>query len=161
MKTLQGSIDALITDAQAEIIHARPIEVTHHNVEDLAKNKHPNEIVGKKFNLYALWSRRSSEQDWQLMYIGERHSASGVARLSQHLFKVPSGTQSKLAEVRAVLRAGGQMGVTAALVQPESIRLAIEEELLQRNSLHIGQLPWNKKGVTKKRMRTPMPLIVQ
>lgn len=157
MKPLQVNIDAVVLEAQAALIKAPPIAVTHHDIEDLAKNKHPDEIVGRKFNLYALWSRRSSEQHWELMYIGERHSASGVARLGQHLFKVPSGTQSKLAEVRAVLRAGGQMGVTAALVEPESIRLAIEEELLQLNSRHLGQLPWNKKGVTKTKLRTALP----
>lgn len=49
------------------------------------------------------------------------------------------------------------MGVTAILVQPESLRLAIEEELLLQNSRYVGQLPWNKRGVTKLALRTQPP----
>lgn len=161
MKPFQIDIEPFVLAAQAALLGASPIVVTYHDLEDLANNKHPDEIVGRKFNLYALWSHPSGQEDWQLMYIGERHSSAGVERLGQHLFKVPRGTQSKLAEVRAVLAAGGRMGVTAALVQPESMRLAIEEELLRRNSSLVGQLPWNKKGVIhpKQRLRpaTPVP----
>ncbi|SEJ07047.1 hypothetical protein SAMN03159494_01591 [Achromobacter sp. NFACC18-2] len=93
------------------------------------------------------------------MYIGERHSSAGLSRLRDHLFKVSSSTKSKLKEVRDVVRAGAQMGVTLILVQPESLRLTVEEELLLLNSRYIGQLPWNRKGVVALRERLPFPAL--
>lgn len=157
MKSLRLDISSLISQAQAALLGSTPLLVSHHDVEDLASNNHPEEIVGLTFNIYALWSRRTPKSMWTLMYIGERHSHSGLERLGEHLFKVGKGTKSKLEEVRRVLREGAQMGVTVILVEPESMRLAIEEELLQRNSLYIGQLPWNKKGVIRAKLRIPRP----
>ena len=157
MTSLQIDISSLIREAQVALLGSTPFLVSHHDMEDLAANNHLEEIVGLSFNIYALWSRPTPQSTWTLMYIGERHSHSGLERLGEHLFKVGKGTQSKLEEVRSILREGAQMGVTVILVEPESMRLAIEEELLQRNSLYLGQLPWNKKGVTRAKFRIPPP----
>lgn len=157
MTSLQLDISSLVREAQAALLGSTPFLVSHRNVEDLAANNHSAEVVGLTFNIYALWSRPTPESAWTLMYIGERHSHSGLERLGEHLFKVGKGTQSKLEEVRSVLCEGAQMGVTVILVEPESMRLAIEEELLQRNSLYLGQLPWNKKGVTRAKFRVSPP----
>lgn len=157
MKLIQLDIDLLIRQAQKELIETAPIPVTHHDAENLSTSTHPEAILGRTFNLYALWSRANPESPWTLMYIGERHSSAGMRRLRDHLFKVGSGTKSKLEEVREVVRAGAQMGVTVILVQPESLRLAVEEELLVLNSRFLGQLPWNKKGVVAPRNRVPHP----
>lgn len=153
MSPLQLDINSLIEQAQAALINSPPFPVSHHDVEDLAAGTHPEGVAGRKFNVYALWSRRTAQSEWTLMYIGERHSAAGLRRLREHLFKVGKGTASKLDEVRTIVRGGAQMGVTAILVQPESLRLAIEEELLLQNSRYVGQLPWNKRGVTKLALR--------
>lgn len=67
----------------------------------------------------------------------------------QHLFSTPQGKKSKLQEVRAAIESGAQMGVTAILVEPDSMRLSIEEELINRNSLSVGHLPWNRKARAK------------
>lgn len=155
MTPLTLNIQTLVEQAQTALLSSPPIPVSHNDLENLAANQHPKEIAGRTFNVYALWSRATPQSSWKLMYIGERHSRSGLKRLEEHLFKVGKGTQSKLKEVRATLREGAQMGVTAILVKPESMRLAVEEELLQRNSLHVGQLPWNKRGVTPKNSRMP------
>ena len=91
------------------------------------------------------------------MYIGTRHSSAGLSRLRDHLFRVSSGTKSKLEEVRNIVRAGALVGVALILVKPESLRLAVEEELLQANSRCIGQLPWNKRSVVARRKRLAFP----
>lgn len=155
MTPIQLDIRLLVERAQHELIKAAPIPVTHDDAENLASSTHPQAILGRTFNLYALWSRKGLQSPWHLMYIGERHSSAGLSRLRDHLFKVSSTTQSKLQEVREIVRAGGQMGVTLILVQPESLRLAVEEELLLLNSRHVGQLPWNKKGVVAPDERLP------
>ncbi|MGY6271958.1 hypothetical protein ACXIUT_19885 [Achromobacter denitrificans] len=157
MKSIRLDIDLLIKQAQRELIEAAPIPVTHHDAENLATSTHPEAILGRTFNVYALWSRTSRESPWTLMYLGERHSSAALSRLRDHLFKVGSGTKSKLEEVREIVRAGAQMGVTVILVQPESLRLAVEEELLLLNSRYLGQLPWNKKGVIAPKRRVPYP----
>ena len=157
MTPLQLNIQLLVEQAQAALLDSIPIPVNHNDVENLSANNHPEQIAGRNFNVYALWSRPTPQSSWKLMYIGERHSQSGLKRLSEHLFKVGKGTQSKLEEVRTILRGGAQMGVTAIMIKPESMRLAIEEELLQRNSSFLGQLPWNKKGVIPTKSRTQSP----
>ena len=92
------------------------------------------------------------------MYIGKRHSSAGLGRLRDHLFKVSSSTKSKFKDVREVVRAGAQMGGTLVLVLPESLRLAVDEELLLVNPRYIGQFPWNRKGVVALRERRPFPM---
>lgn len=110
MTSFQLDISSLIREAQAALLGSTPFLIGHHDVEDLAANNHPEEIVGFTFNIYALWSRPTTQSTWTLMYIGERHSHSGMERLAEHLFKVGKGTQSKLEEVRSILREGAQMG---------------------------------------------------
>lgn len=83
------------------------------------------------------------------MYIGQRSLKFGWSRVEQHLFSTPKRTQSKLNEVRAAIDFGSQIGVTAIQVQPDSMRLAIEEELISRNSLSAEHLVWNKKARAK------------
>jgi hypothetical protein len=155
MSPLQLDINSLIEQAQTALIESPPVPVSHHDVEDLAAGTHPEDVAGRRFNVYALWSRKTAQSEWTLMYIGERHSAAGLRRLREHLFKVGKGTASKLEEVRTIVRDGAQMGVTVILIEPESLRLAIEEELLLLNSRYVGQLPWNKRGVTKLASRLP------
>jgi len=155
MTPIRLDIQSLVERAQKELIETPPIPVTHDDAQDLARNTHPEAILGRAFNVYALWSRTHFDAPWTLMYIGERHSSACLSRLRDHLFKVGSGTKSKLEEVRKVVRAGAQMGVTVILVQPESLRLAVEEELLMQNSRFVGQLPWNKQGVVALKNRMP------
>ena len=96
--------------------------------------------------MYALWRRTEADGKWELMYIGQRSHKSGWSRVEQHLFSTPQGTQSKLREVRTAIQSGAQMGVTAILIEPDSMRLSVEEELINRNSSSDGHLLWNRKG---------------
>src|SRR5690606_5655091 len=115
----------------------------------LENNELSPSIGRSPINVYALWKRTGAAEKWELMYIGQRSRHSGWSRVQQHLFATPQGTQSKLREVRTAIHSGAQMGVTAILVEPDSLRLSVEEELINRNSSADGHLPWNRKGRAK------------
>ena len=120
--------------------------ITYQNGVALESNKLPESLGGTPINVYALWVRADTRSTWRLMYIGQRSTKNGWGRVKQHLFSTPKGTQSKLAQVRAVIESGAEVGVTAIHVEPDSMRLAVEEELINLNSKSQYDLPWNQKA---------------
>lgn len=149
MDTLRIDIADLIANAQERLLESVPVPIDYMDRRTPEKNELPPSLGESPINVYALWRRSGPDRDWELMYIGQRSQKSGWARVKQHLFSTPQGTQSKLQEVRAAIESGAQMGVTAILVEPDSMRLSVEEELINRNSSSDGQLLWNQKGRTK------------
>jgi hypothetical protein len=149
MNTLRTDISSLIAAAQQSLVDAaEPCPIDYSDRQDLADNRLPPLLRTSPINIYALWQRKEGE-NWQLMYIGQRSFKSGWSRVEQHLFSTPQGTQSKLLEVRAVVESGAEIGITAILVEPDSMRLAIEEELIYRNSMSAEHIIWNLKGRAK------------
>lgn len=146
MDVLRIDIGALIADAQESLLSATPSPIDYVDMEALEKNKLPPALGKSRINLYALWKRTGDQAEWELMYIGQRSHKFGWSRVAQHLFSTPQGTQSKLKEVHAAIRAGDKIGVTAILVEPDSMRLSVEEELINRNSSSIDLLRWNRKA---------------
>jgi hypothetical protein len=149
MDALRIDIAALIVAAQERLLASAPCPIDYVDREALENNKLPPSLGGSPINVYALWKRGGSNGEWELMYIGQRSNKSGWSRVAQHLFSTPQGTQSKLQEVRAAIASGAEMGVTAILVEPDSMRLSVEEELINRNSSSDGHLLWNRKGRAK------------
>jgi hypothetical protein len=149
MDALRIDISPLIAAAQDLLLSAVPIPIDYVDQKALENNELPSSLGKSPINIYALWKRTGPDRDWELMYIGQRSHRSGWSRVQQHLFSTPQGTQSKLREVRAAIEAGAQMGVTAILVGPDSMRLSIEEELINRNSTSDGHLLWNRKARAK------------
>ncbi|MBK6567658.1 hypothetical protein [Candidatus Aalborgicola defluviihabitans] len=149
MNNLSIDISALIDAAQERLLASTPCLIDYSDKKTLKNNQLPSSLGGDSINIYALWQRNTSNEKWELMYVGQRSFKSGWGRVRQHLFSTPSGTQSKLQEVRAAIESGAQVGVTAILVQPDSIRLTVEEELINRNSLSETHLLWNKKARAK------------
>ncbi len=153
MEVLRIDIESLISDAQKLLLAAIPCPVTYVDRVALEKNKLPPTLGTTPINLYALWKRAGDQAEWELMYIGQRSYKSGWSRVAQHLFSTPQGTQSKLQEVRAAIRAGDEIGVTAILVEPDSMRLSVEEELINRNSSSTDHLRWNHKARSRIKKR--------
>lgn len=149
MDALRIDISALIASAQERLLGSVPCPIDYVDKEALEKNKLPSSLRKTPINVYALWKRIGSEERWELMYIGQRSHKAGWSRVAQHLFSTPLGTQSKLQEVRAAIESGAQIGVTAILVEPDSMRLSVEEELINRNSTSDGHLLWNRKARAK------------
>jgi hypothetical protein len=143
---LNIDISGLIADSEAALLDSTPVAIPYRDKVALKNNKLPASLVVSPINVYALWVRRSPDEGWEPMYIGQRSSKSGWGRVRQHLFSTPRGTQSKLAMVRAAINAGFELGVTSILLEPDSIRLAVEAELIFGNTASSTDLPWNGKG---------------
>ncbi len=148
MNAIRLDISSTIAAAQKNLVGAEPWLIDYSDKQDLKNNQLPSSLRTNPINIYALWKRESGEA-WQLMYIGERKFESGWSRIEQHLFSTPKSTQSKLLEVKAVIESGAEIGITAILVEPDSMRLTIEEELIKRNSMSAEHLIWNRKGRAK------------
>lgn len=149
MDTLRIDISVLISAAQDRLLGSAPCLIDYVDREALEKNVLPPSLGKTPINVYALWRRGGSEDKWELMYIGQRSHESGWSRVAQHLFSTPRGTQSKLQEVRGAIKSGAPIGVTAILVEPDSMRLSVEEELINRNSSSDSHLLWNRKARAK------------
>ncbi len=139
----------MIAKAQVLLLASVPCPIDYADRVTLEKNQLPQSLGKTSINVYALWKRLESKDEWELMYIGQRSHKFGWQRVEQHLFSTPRGTQSKLREVRAAVEAGALIGVTAILVEPDSMRLSVEEELIKGNSSSDGHLLWNRKARAK------------
>lgn len=153
MAPLSIDISTLIASAQERLLATAPCLIEYIDREALEKNVLPPPLGKTPINVYALWKRTGPDANWELMYIGQRSHRSGWARVAQHLFSTPVGTQSKLEEVRAAIQSGDQLGVTAILVELDSMRLSVEEELIKRNSSSAEHLLWNRKARSTVRQR--------
>jgi len=95
-------------------------------------------------NVYALFTRDSSPgASWQVRYVGERKSDGLRGRMTEHLIKKDARTGSKLANVQAAVSQGQSIGISFIKVEPESLRLYVEETIIARNK---PRLPWNTQG---------------
>lgn len=96
-------------------------------------------------NVYALFARsRSTKGQWELRYIGESKSESLRDRIRGHLIAKHHKTQSQLTKVQQAVRAGDEIGFSFVLTGTESLRLAVEEELINR-SIELGR-PGTPRG---------------
>ena len=121
MDALRIDISALISAAQEQLLGSAPCPIDHADRKALEKNELPPSLGKTSINVYALWRRSGSEDKWELMYIGQRSHKLGWSRVAQHLLSTPQGTQSKLQEVRDAINSGAQIGVTAILLEPDSM----------------------------------------
>lgn len=146
---LHIDLSDLLATAQELLLEAAPNPIDYRDRTDLANNELQSSLRDSPINVYALWKRANDSEEWELMYIGQRSYKNGWSRVKQHLFSTPKGTQSKLKEVQSAIKTGAQIGVTGILVKPDSLRLSVEEELIQRNSSSGSHLPWNQKSRAK------------
>jgi hypothetical protein len=95
-------------------------------------------------NVYALSVRPSGDnQNWSPVYVGERKSAGLRERITQHLITKNHRTGSMLEVVKTAVAAGQEIGVSFIKVEPESLRLFVEETIIAK---HKNELPWNTHG---------------
>ncbi|MBT4361552.1 MAG: hypothetical protein HOB84_09690 [Candidatus Marinimicrobia bacterium] len=102
------NFDRLLLKANNELLKREPTVITYDNISKMGISAITNQMVitkeiGNRANIYAIWSRASDSEIWEVMYIGQRTSASFEERIKQHLFKTPTGTQSKIKKVREQL----------------------------------------------------------
>ena len=154
MSQLHEHLTALLERCKATLIDAEPTPIAHNGIDDLRNSKLPESLGSSAINLYALWSRPEGTENWSLQYIGQRTATKCCSRLREHLFHKPDKTQSKLDLVKEALRQGHELGVTTTLVEPDYLRLSIEDELIRQTTL-THALPWNKRSRSKIRSTGP------
>lgn len=95
-------------------------------------------------NIYFLFSNGN------LKYIGQRQSSAIKTRLDQHLFgksfsvnenNVQNGTVSKWNKIQEELDNGNEITFKTILIEPDSLRTTIEQELIKRLNPE-----WNIQG---------------
>lgn len=94
-------------------------------------------------NVYAIYVRGPKQREWVPVYVGQRKSASLRERISHHLIKKNEATGSMLAAVQTAVAAGEEIGLSFIKVEPESLRLFVEESIIASNKI---QLHWNTHG---------------
>jgi len=95
-------------------------------------------------NVYALFVRAPGEvASWTKMYVGERKSSGLRDRITQHLIDKHEKTGSMLEAVKTAVSNGSAIGLSFVKVQPESLRLYVEEAIIAK---HKAELPWNTRG---------------
>lgn len=95
-------------------------------------------------NVYVLSVCPSGEsQNWSPVYVGERKSAGLRDRITQHLITRDHRTGSMLEAVKTAVAARQEIGVSFIKVEPESLRLFVEETIIAN---HKSKLPWNTHG---------------
>lgn len=146
MTALAIDIATFVRDCEAQLLTTMPMSISYADKVALKNNTLPNAIELPALNIYALWLKPLGSTCWTPVYIGQRSQSQGWARVKQHLFHTHGGTQSKLHLVRKALDAGSEIGVTGILVEPDSLRLTIEDELIFRNTPAASCLPWNDKS---------------
>lgn len=95
-------------------------------------------------NVYALFVRAPTEgAQWVPVYVGERKSIGLRDRITQHLIDKNERTGSMLEAIKTAVAAGSSIGLSFIKVQPESLRLYVEEAIIAK---HKSMLPWNTHG---------------
>ena len=79
------------------------------------------------------------------MYVGERKSIGLRDRITQHLIDKDHRTGSMLEAVKTAVSAGQRVGLSFVKVDPESLRLYVEETIISTCKKE-GKLPWNTHG---------------
>jgi hypothetical protein len=82
-------------------------------------------------------------ENWSTVYVGERKSSGLRERITQHLITKDHRTGSMLKAVKTAVAAGQKIGVSFIMVEPESLRLFVEETIIAK---HKNKLPWNTHG---------------
>ncbi len=146
-----NDFDSLISTANKSLLHRAPASITYTNTDDLSQNITINEPViaqevGDDANVYAIWSRASNSDKWEVMYIGQRSKGNVIERIKQHLFKTPNGTQSKLEKVTELVALNHHIGISTILISPDALRLSVEDQLIFINTNNGSDLPWNNKS---------------
>jgi hypothetical protein len=135
---------SLLSGVQYEFVFPEGCSLQEWPVAEIkAANKEFLSSLKGSANVYALFVRRNDSEEWIPVYVGQRKSANLRERLTQHLINKNVQTGSMLEAVKTAVAAGEKIGVSFIKVNPESLRLFVEETII---SSRKSELPWNTHG---------------
>lgn len=136
---------ALLEKVQHQFKYPVSCTLQHWPVDDIKReNKTLLRSLRNSGNVYALFVRAPTEgAQWEAVYVGERKSIGLRTRITQHLINKHEKTGSMLEAVKTAVASGSNIGISFINVQPESLRLYVEETIIAN---HKDSLPWNTHG---------------
>lgn len=141
----ESCAEELFAGVQYQFTFPEGCSLQHWPVEEI---KTANEAFLKtlrhRANVYALFvGLPGNNETWCPVYVGERKSAGLRDRIFQHLITKDDRTGSMLEAVKAAVAAQQKIGLSFIKIQPESLRLFVEETIIAK---HKNELPWNTHG---------------
>lgn len=135
----------LFAEVPHEFVYPNGSSLQHWPVEEIkTKNEAFLKTLRHRANVYALFiCSPGKNEKWRAVYVGERKSAGLRDRMTQHLIAKDHRTGSMLEAVKTAVAAQQKIGVSFIKVQPESLRLFVEETIIAK---HKDELPWNTHG---------------
>lgn len=148
-----SELEAFAKKCEEKLLHSEKVEVFYPQGTNLV-NWNADEIkaLNAQFltglrnagNVYALFlSESNSNSNWIVKYVGERKSDGLRQRLTEHLIKKNHQTGSMLQNIQQAVSEGNRVSVAFIKVQPEALRLFVEESIISKN---LENLPWNTHG---------------
>ena len=135
----------LFSDVQYTFMFPAGCSLQHWPVEEIKEsNSAFLANLRNSANIYAIFVRPEGAADeWIKVYVGQRKSSGLRDRITHHLIKKHDQTGSMLEAVRTAVAAGNKIGLSFVKVQPEPLRLFVEESIISR---YKQVLPWNTHG---------------
>lgn len=137
--------EQLLHSNKVEVLYPKGTSLTNWNSDEIkALNFQFLDGLRNSGNVYALFvSNSNNGATWTAHYVGERKSIGLRQRLTEHLIKKNHQTGSMLKNVQEAVTEGKRISVAYIKVQPEALRLFVEESIISKN---MANLPWNTHG---------------
>lgn len=141
----EACADALFAEVQYRFSYPKGSSLQNWPTEEIkAANEEFLKTLRHRGNVYAIFVRPIGENGgWRPVYVGERKSAGFRQRITEHLIDKDPRTGSMLEAVKTAVATNHEIGLSFINVQPESLRLFVEEAIIAR---HKEALPWNTHG---------------
>jgi len=95
-------------------------------------------------NVYAIYVRGPTQQDWIPVYVGQSKSINLRGRMSHHLIKKNETMGSMLSVIQTAVADGGEIGLAFIKVEPESLRVYVEETITNLPANKVMDFPVKK-----------------
>jgi hypothetical protein len=100
------------------------------------------DAIAGKDGVYSLTLRKSSQENWDFMYVGHTDGKYSRSRIRNHLIKKHEKTGAQLENIRKSVCSGYIVGVSFVKITPRALRLLAEERIIATEK----DLKWNIKG---------------
>ena len=142
---------ALLPTARAEIAFPESCRLRRWPGRNITEINSPVlESLDGDGNIYAFFVREADNASWLPVYIGQRAAHRLRERIRQHLAGC-KGTGTKNDKIRKVVSEGKKIGISWVKVEPESMRLSVEDMIIaSMREENDWALPWNRWGLADK-----------
>ena len=117
--------DTLVSRLQTKVLESEVIKIKYPVLRTklcyISNSKTLDDLLRNKTNVYALWRKKPSSNDWELMYLGQRKHRLTRTHLIHHFFKKPENVISQLPAIKKSLLDGYEIGISVLYAQPDEM----------------------------------------